>query len=134
MAGKDKKEVKKIRSPKDLLKIKEDVQNETMLREDGYHVCITVHMGTCGIASGARKVITALMDELSICGRKDIRMTTSGCVGACSSEPVITIQVLGSEPVMYGNLGPEEVRKIFREHVLGGKVVPQHVISFGAEK
>lgn len=133
MGKEDKKGVQKIHSPKDLQQIKEKVQKETALREDGFKTCITVHMGTCGIASGARKIITALMEEMAISGREDIRLTTSGCIGACTHEPTLSVQMLDAEPVLYGELGPEEVRQIFREHIIGGKVVPQHVISFGRE-
>ena len=39
-------------------------QKEIALREDGYHVMVTVHMGTCGIASGSRDVLAALVDEI----------------------------------------------------------------------
>ena len=45
----------------DLKKIKEKVHAETALREGDRRAKITVHMGTCGIASGAREVMNALM-------------------------------------------------------------------------
>ncbi|RPI36291.1 MAG: (2Fe-2S) ferredoxin domain-containing protein, partial [Nitrospiraceae bacterium] len=43
----------------DLLKIKEKHKAEFQLREGGYRAKVTVHMGTCGIAAGARAVMTA---------------------------------------------------------------------------
>jgi len=64
----------------DLAKIKDRVTQATSLREGGAQVKITVHMGTCGIASGARTVLGAVMDELEKSGRKDIIVTTSGCM------------------------------------------------------
>ena len=48
----------------DLKKIKEDTTKSNSLREGGATVKITVHMGTCGIAAGAREVMNALMEEL----------------------------------------------------------------------
>jgi len=124
---------KKIRTLKDLQRIKERVTNETALREDGYRARVTVHMGTCGIASGAREVMAALMDELADSGRNDVRLTTSGCIGVCSHEPVMTVEVLDSEGVLYGDLEPDDARHVFREHILEGKVVPQFVVSLGTE-
>ena len=38
----------------DILAIRAQAQQKTALREDGYKMCFTVHMGTCGIASGSR--------------------------------------------------------------------------------
>ena len=60
----------KIRSLQDILAIKEQAQRKTALREDGYHMCVTVHMGTCGIASGAQEVRAALEAEVERLGRR----------------------------------------------------------------
>jgi len=79
----------------DLKKIKEDSKAATTLREGGYRAKITVHMGTCGIASGARKVMSAFMDEISKRDLKDVIVTTSGCAGLCSREPMATVELFG---------------------------------------
>ena len=62
----------------DLKKIKEETAKSTALREGGATVKITVHMGTCGIAAGARDVMNALMEELAESDRSDIRVIASG--------------------------------------------------------
>lgn len=121
----------KVRSLADLKAIKERTQAETALREDGYHARVTVHMGTCGIASGSRAVLGAAVDALSASGRTDVRVTTSGCIGACEHEPEMTVELLGEEPVLYGYLDDEKTRKVFQEHVLNSRVVPEFVVSFG---
>ena len=128
------KAVKKIRGLKDLQEIKDKVQAETVLRADGYRACVTVHMGTCGISAGARDVLSVLMDELAASRRKDVRITTSGCIGVCVQEPVMTVEVLGTPPVIYGKLDADKARLIFREHVLGGKTIPQLAIGAGREQ
>jgi NADP-reducing hydrogenase subunit HndB len=125
--------MEKIRTLQDLLDIREQIQRKTSLREDGYRACITVHMGTCGIASGAREVINAVADALAESGRTDIRLTKSGCIGACEFEPVMTVETLGSEPVLYGYLDAEKARDIFRRHVLEGQVVSEHLVYVGKE-
>ena len=48
----------------DLKKIKERVQKEMSLREGDRRVKVTVHMGTCGIASGAKAVMDTLLRKL----------------------------------------------------------------------
>ena len=70
----------------DLKKIKEKSNKETSLRHGDASIKVTVHMGTCGIAAGAREVMNALMEEMAEADRQDIRVVTSGCMGMCSSE------------------------------------------------
>ncbi|MBW1682673.1 MAG: (2Fe-2S) ferredoxin domain-containing protein, partial [Deltaproteobacteria bacterium] len=74
----------------DLKKIKEKAKKSTALREGEATVKITVHMGTCGIAAGAREVMDALMEEMAETERDDIQVVSSGCMGMCSSEPNVT--------------------------------------------
>ena len=117
----------------DLAKIKDKVQSETSLREGGYRAKITVHMGTCGIASGARKVMQAMMDEMAKTDVKDVILTTSGCAGLCSREPMATVELKDEAPVKYVDLDEEKARKVFEEHVQGGKVVEECALAVGSE-
>ncbi len=133
MASSETPKAGKISSLKDLQAIKERVLTDTALRADGYKVCITVHMGTCGIAAGAREIMNTLMDELAASGRRDIRITTSGCIGVCVHEPVMTVERLNSEPVIYAKLDANKARLIFREDALGGKTVSQLALGVGKE-
>jgi NADP-reducing hydrogenase subunit HndB len=121
-------------SPADLLVIKERTQKENALREDGYHVLATIHMGTCGIASGSRAVLSTMIDELSASERLDVRVATSGCIGACEHEPVMTVQVLGQPKVIYGDLTTEKAKEIWQHHVIGGKVITQYIVSLGGDQ
>jgi len=118
----------KIRSLEDLRKIKDEVQIKNALREGGYTACVTVHMGTCGIASGAREVMRVLLGNLANSKRKDIRVTTSGCIGLCSHEPLITVERLKETPVRYAMVDSEKMNRIFKEHVIGGKPVVEYAL------
>jgi len=117
----------------DLKKIKEDAKAATTLREGGYRAKITVHMGTCGIASGARKVMSAFMDEVSKKNLNDVIVTTSGCAGLCSREPMATVELLNEAPVKYVDLDEEKTREILTEHVIGGKIVEKYALAVGSE-
>lgn len=120
-------------SIEDLKKIKESVQASVNLREGGYRAKVNIHMGTCGIASGARGLMTAVMNEIEKGDIKDVIVTTSGCAGFCSREPMITVELLGDAPVKYIDLTPEKMREIFSEHVLGGHVVEKYALAMGSE-
>jgi NADP-reducing hydrogenase subunit HndB len=85
-------------------------------------------MGTCGIAAGAREVMHAILDELENRGI-DAHVTTVGCIGMCSKEPLVDIQQ-GDEPrVTYGNISPEMVPKLIEEHLVNGNVVDEWVVG-----
>lgn len=117
----------------DLKKIKEDYKSTLTLREGGSRAKITVHMGTCGIAAGARKVMEALIDEISKNNITDVIVTTSGCAGLCSKEPMATVEIINEAPVKYIQLNDEKIRKILREHVLNGKIVEDYALVIGSE-
>jgi NADP-reducing hydrogenase subunit HndB len=106
----------------DLKRIKENTLKATALRQGDARVKITVHMGTCGIAAGAREVMNALMQEMAEADRQDIRVVTSGCMGMCSSEPNVTVEVLDSEPIVYQHMDANRMRQVFRRHALLGEV------------
>ena len=106
----------------DLKKIKEKTAKETSLRHGTASIKVTVHMGTCGIAAGAREVMNALMEELATADRQDIRVVTSGCMGMCSSEPNVTVETEGSEPIVYKDMDSNKMRQVFKRHVLLGEV------------
>jgi NADP-reducing hydrogenase subunit HndB len=106
----------------DLKKIKEKTAKETSLRDGPANIKVTVHMGTCGIAAGARDVMSALMEEMAEADRQDIRVVASGCMGMCSSEPNVTIEAEGNEPIVYQLMDANKMRQVFKRHVMLGEV------------
>jgi NADP-reducing hydrogenase subunit HndB len=85
-------------------------------------VKVIVHMGTCGIAAGARNVMVALMEELSDSGRSDVQAESAGCIGLCEKEPVVTVVIGGQEPVVYQRMTADKMRRVFRRHIQGGTI------------
>ena len=117
----------------DLKKIKEKVLSETSLREGDRRVKITVHMGTCGIASGAREVMDSLMSEIEEAKVNDVVVTTSGCMGLCSREPLVTVEVVNQDPIKYEYMNSNKMRQVFKKHVLEGEIQTPFVLAKGAE-
>ena len=120
--------------PKDLEKLAQSERKRIYLREGAGEAKITVHMGTCGIAAGAREIMNVLISELMPEDAKGIIVTTSGCAGLCSHEPMITVELRGKPPVKYVDLTKEKMRKIFKEHVLNGKIVTEYALAIGSER
>ena len=127
MAGKQKLTIQ------DLAKIREKTKSLMTIRESEGRARVTVHMGTCGIAAGARDIMDALLEEISKANIQDVIVTTSGCAGLCGAEPMMTIEFKNQPPVKYGHLTPEKLRKIFVQHILGGQMATDLVLAVGSE-
>ena len=117
----------------DLKRIKEEVQKATSLREGGKRVKVIVHMGTCGIASGARKLLNALVSAMEEEEVQDVMVTTSGCIGICSKEPLVTVEVLDQEPITYYAMDENKMRQVFKRHILGGEIQQEFALAKGLE-
>jgi NADP-reducing hydrogenase subunit HndB len=106
----------------DLKKIREDTKKSMALREGGATVKITVHMGECGIAAGAREVMRALLEEIGNSGRTDIQVMNAGCLDACSHEPILVVEIHGQEPVFYQHMDKNRTKQVFDRHILMGEI------------
>ena len=117
----------KLKSLEELQQLRKRVQKEIKARTQA-STTITVGMGTCGISAGAREVMHAILAELE--GRNiDAHVTTTGCIGMCSKEPLVDIQQ-GDEPrVTYGNVTPAMVPRLIEEHLMQGNVVTEWAVG-----
>ena len=120
--------------PEDLNTISERIRRTMFLREGVGRVRVLVHMGTCGIAAGARTVMKALLDEVESSGVEDVLVSTSSCAGLCSREPMMTVIVADEPPVKYADLTAEKVKEIFRRHVVEGTIVSEYALAEGSER
>ncbi len=118
----------------DLEKITDEFKRKMTLRDGAGRVKITVHLGTCGIAAGARKIMSTFMEEIEKSKVTDIILTTSGCAGLCSREPMATVEVIGNAPIKYVDLTQEKAKTIFDKHVMKGEFVQEYALSVGSEK
>jgi NADP-reducing hydrogenase subunit HndB len=118
----------------DLKAIREQATRSRALREGTGRARITIHMGTCGIAAGARKVMTAVLEEIESRDISDVLVTTSGCAGLCSREPMATVELLDQPPVKYADLDAAKIREILDGHVMGGEIVETYALGVGSER
>lgn len=115
-------ELVKINSIKDLEKIKANVFNKNKLSESNFKYKITVHLGTCGIASGADKILEQVQELINKNQIKNTLLCTSGCVGFCALEPMITVESYNKQQLIYYNLDSEKLNEIFKLHIYQGKI------------
>jgi len=115
----------------DLRTIKGNVESARRLSPGGNVARVTVHMGTCGLASGAGDVMDALLGEINNTSVPDIMVRSSGCIGLCSREPLVTVETVNSEPVIYAHVDQAGMQKIFRQHIINGKPVVELALARG---
>ena len=102
----------KIKSLDDLRRMKQSLERGMILREKSDSpdalAQIRVAMATCGIAAGARGVMSALIEAID---REKIPaiVTQGGCMGFCYAEPTVEIKLPGQDPVVFGNVTPAKV-------------------------
>ncbi len=116
-----------MKTIQDLEKIRKEAMEEIRLREEGEKVRIIVGLGTCGIASGAREVMNAFIEEIAA-RNIDAVVTQTGCIGFCIQEPLIEVHIPGQKKVMYGNVDVEMVKEIVDKHLINKSVLTQWVI------
>ncbi len=118
-----------MKTLEDLKRIREQALQSLTVREGENDCKIVVAMGTCGIASGAREVMSAILDELGKRGINDVTVTQSGCKGLCDREPTVDVIIKGQSPVTYCFVTPEKARVIIEQHVINGQVQGEWVIT-----
>lgn len=75
---------------------------------------ISVGMATCGIATGAAKVMDALEKEIR---GKDVILARTGCIGFCQKEPIVESFEPGKPIIIYKEMTPEKAVQL-----LDGKI------------
>ncbi len=111
----------------ELKKIRESSKDLTSARAEG-KIVIIVGMGTCGIAAGAREVMTAIMDEVEKRKLTEVHVQTTGCIGMCQNEPLVDV-IRDGQRITYGNVTPSDVPTIIAEHVVNGHIVEKLAIG-----
>src|SRR4030066_980536 len=119
------KKTLKIRTKYDLDNIKKELNRKKALNLKGTKYRITVHLGTCGIASDAEIIYASVKEAITSGKRNNIEFTTSGCVGFCALEPMLTIESYNLPPVTYYSLDKDKVKKIFEKHIDNGEIAEE---------
>lgn len=118
-----------IKSLEDLKRIREEALEKRKVKNVSGNTQITVAMGTCGIAAGARETMKAILKEIEDENLAGLVVTQTGCIGLCEREPIVQVSAGEKPKVTYGKVTPEIARRILHEHVLNGRVVQDHVIE-----
>jgi len=121
-----------MKSLAELQEIRNRTLNQVNLRterEDGIRV--VVGMATCGIAAGARPVLSAFLKEVEKRNLANVTVTQTGCIGMCRLEPIVEVYVPGKEKVTYVKMTEEKAARVVAEHIINNQPVTEFTV--GAE-
>lgn len=119
-----------MKSLEELKAIREKMQGQIGIRnESNDMIRVVVGMATCGIASGARPVLTTLSDAVQTKGLKNVQVTMTGCIGLCQYEPIVEVFEPGKDKVTYVKMTPEKALEVVDQHLIRGQVVKKYTIA-----
>ena len=119
-----------MKSLAELQAIREKMKDKVVLREGSGDIRVVVGMATCGIAAGARPVLSTFVEEVNRLGLSErVTVSQTGCIGICQFEPVVEVFEAGKEKVTYVKMTPEKAKEVVEIHLQGGRVVGKYTIS-----
>lgn len=112
----------------DLRKLREDKKREMSNRDaEDKDIKVIIGMGTCGIAAGAKKTMSAFMDSIEEHKLDNVLVRQTGCMGCCNVEPTVEVIMPDMPATLYSNVDEALVKTIIEEHIIGKKLVDEHV-------
>ncbi len=119
-----------MKSLAELAAIREKMKDKVAMREGSGQIRVVVGMATCGIAAGARPVLSAFVEKVNEAGLSEkVTVTQTGCIGICQYEPVVEVFEEGKEKVTYVKVDAQKAAEIIEKHLIGGKVVEEYTVG-----
>ena len=118
----------------ELQAIRDRMKDNVTMRSGTGSIRAVVGMATCGIAAGARPVLSALVEEVSNLGLSEkVTVTQTGCIGICRYEPIVEVYEADKEKTTYVKMTADKAKEVAKEHLQNGHIVTEYTIG-AAEK
>ena len=117
-----------MKSLSDLQRIRDEAKKRVSMREGNQEYRIVVGMATCGIAAGARPVLTTLVEEAAK-NNYPVTVTQTGCIGMCTLEPIVEVFGPKGDKTTYVLVDSKKAVEILEEHIGKGKVKSEYTVG-----
>jgi len=111
-----------IKSLEELRALRASLQNSVDLREKGESkedtIEVLIGMGTCGISAGARETFNALLEVLEQKHINNVKIISVGCLGQCTLEPTVQVNIPGRKPVIYGKMTSDRADELVQKVII----------------
>ena len=119
-----------MKSLAELKALRDKMQTSVNLRENTEGgIRVVVGMATCGIAAGARPVLSAFVEKVAEKKIDNVTVSQTGCIGICQYEPVVEVYENGKDKVTYVKMTVEKAAEVVEKHLIGGNVVTEYTIG-----
>lgn len=118
-----------MKSLDELKKLRDESIKNMEMRNTDKEIRVVVGMATCGIAAGARPVLTSFVEEIAKRSLKNVEVVQTGCIGMCTYEPIVEIFAPDKEKVTYIHVDAEKAKRIVAEHIVNGNVIKEYTIG-----
>lgn len=118
-----------MKTLEELKKLRDESLKKMTMRNIKNGFRIQVGMGTCGIASGARPILNAFLEQVESNDLNNVTVTQVGCMGECAYEPMAEIIDESGQSFMYCNLTIQMVKEIVEKHMINHEPVTRLLLS-----
>ncbi len=117
-----------MKTLEELKALRDEAMKKMQMRyiEGGFR--IQVGMGTCGIASGAKQVLQAFLEQVDAHQMKNVAVTQVGCMGECAYEPMAEVIDTSGQSFVYCNISLPNVKEIVEKHLIGGTPIERYLL------
>ena len=120
----------KAMSIAELTALRDKMKDKVAMREGSGQIRVVVGMATCGIAAGARPVLSAFVEKVGEAGLGEkVIVSQTGCIGICQYEPVVEIFEDGKDKVTYVKMDAAKAAEVVEKHLKGGQIIDAYTIG-----
>lgn len=112
-----------MKTLKELKKLRDKSLDQMMMNHINNGFRIQVGLGTCGIASGAKPILSAFLEEIKERKLDNVNITQVGCMGECAYEPMAELIDQNGQSFVYCNLTVATAKEIVERHVMNQEPV-----------
>ncbi|MBN1960133.1 MAG: 4Fe-4S binding protein [Deltaproteobacteria bacterium] len=102
-------------------------RTKTARREKLDRPVIFIGTGTCGLGAGAGKTLAAIREHVQK-QNLDVDIVEVGCIGLCTAEPMVDIQLPGRTRVSFAKITSDKVPALI-DTVLANKIVFEDLVA-----
>ena len=118
-----------MKSLEDLKKLRDESLKKMTMRYIDGGIRIQVGMGTCGIASGAKPILSAFLQNVEKYELSRVAVLQVGCMGECAYEPMAELIDENGQSFVYCSLTVPMVEEIVVSHILHQKPILKYVLA-----
>ncbi len=112
-----------MKTLEELKNLRDKSLDQMMMRHINNGFRIQVGLGTCGIASGAKPILSVFLAEVEERQLDNVNVTQVGCMGECAYEPMAELIDQHGQSFVYCNLTEATAKEIVERHVMNQEPV-----------